>query len=237
MRIDTVLFDFYGTLVRPAGPPRTLRELLAEIGVDLSDEVAADWHIDQLDGTEHIDASASRSAYEAWEDVRWTALLRRAGVDGPPEVERIIGDLRAAIRAFAVEAFTETIPVLTALRQRGLRVGVCSNWHWDLDPYLDAVGVTHLLDVAISSAHAGARKPHPRIYAHTLTAMDADPTRTLFVGDSWEPDVTGPIAAGMRSVHIHRAEASAPTLPDAASRGATLDAVLERIDQVQGPSV
>ncbi len=237
MRIDTVLFDFYGTLVRPAGPPRTLRELLAKIGVDLSDEVAADWHIDQLDGTEHIDASASRSAYEAWEDVRWTALLRRAGVDDPPEVERIIGDLRAAIRMFTVEAFSETVPVLTELRRRGLRVGVCSNWHWDLDPYLDAVGVAHLLDVAVSSAHAGARKPHSRIYEHTLAAIAADPARTLFVGDSWEPDVTGPIAVGMRSVHIHRSTDTAPTLPRGASRGPTLDAVIERIDQAEAPGI
>ena len=28
----------------------------------------------------------------------------------------------------------------------------------------------------------------------------------IFVGDSWEPDVLGPIAAGMRSVHVDRAQ-------------------------------
>jgi putative hydrolase of the HAD superfamily len=33
---------------------------------------------------------------------------------------------------------------------------------------------------------------------------DQAAAEAIFVGDSWEPDVLGPIAAGMRSVHVDR---------------------------------
>jgi putative hydrolase of the HAD superfamily len=228
--ITTVLFDFYGTLARPAGPSRTLRTILEELGVVITDDVTDRWHVDQLDGIEHIAASVNQDAYEAWEDGRWTRLLADADITDPAEIARVIAGLRASIRDFVVTAFDETHEVLATLRASGLRLGVCSNWHWDLDGYLAGIGVAEFFPVAVSSAHAGARKPHPRIYAHTLERVGASAASTLFVGDSWQPDVIGPIAAGMRSVHIHRSDAPALPLPNGATRGSTLHAVLERIN-------
>ena len=57
----------------------------------------------------------------------------------------------------------------------------------------------------MSSAWAGARKPHPRIYRYLLEQARARPgRRSLFVGDTWGPDVEGPRAAGMRAVYLER---------------------------------
>jgi putative hydrolase of the HAD superfamily len=68
-------------------------------------------------------------------------------------------------------------------------------------------GLTDLVDVMVTSAQAGARKPHPRIFQHTLDACGiTDPTDVVFVGDSWGPDVEGPKAMGMRPVHVWRPE-------------------------------
>ncbi len=85
-------------------------------------------------------------------------------------------------------------------------VGVCSNWGWELDAFLDQVGLLHLVDAAVTSARAGARKPHPDIYARSTESLGADPGDVVFVGDSWEPDVRGPRRMGMTAVHVWREE-------------------------------
>jgi putative hydrolase of the HAD superfamily len=56
----------------------------------------------------------------------------------------------------------------------------------------------------VSSAWAGARKPHPRIFEHTLAKLDVLAEESLFVGDTWGPDVEGPRALGMSPVYITR---------------------------------
>ena len=65
-------------------------------------------------------------------------------------------------------------------------------------------GLSELLDVLVSSAWAGARKPHPEIYRYTLDKAGLAPDEVLFVGDTWGPDVAGPLAAGMTPAYLER---------------------------------
>ncbi len=229
MPVRTVIFDFYGTLANAAHPTPTLTELLALLGVDITPEIAERWHVERLDGILHEEASASREAYEAWEEERWSGMLADCGVEGELAAN-LMNAIRVQVRGFHVAAYPETAAVLDELRDRGLRIGVCSNWHWDLDTYLRQADVHDRVDLAITSAHVGARKHHPRIYARTLEAMDADPSETLFVGDSWKPDVIGPLENGIaRALHVARGGAEAPDLPAGALRAPDLRGVLTAI--------
>jgi len=58
--------------------------------------------------------------------------------------------------------------------------------------------------IEVSSAWAGARKPHPRIFEHTLTKLGVEPAACVFVGDTWGPDVAGPRAMGMTPLYLFR---------------------------------
>jgi putative hydrolase of the HAD superfamily len=102
-------------------------------------------------------------------------------------------------------AYDDAVAALTQLRAAGVRVAVCSNWDWDLVEALDAAGLTEHVDVVVSSAWVGARKPHTRIYRHMLDALGVDADRVLFVGDTWNCDVDGPLAHGLRPVYVRRA--------------------------------
>ena len=124
---------------------------------------------------------------------------------GDAHVEVVVEGLRATDQARMV-AYPEAAATLESLRAAGLTVGVCSNWGWELDAYLEQVGLRHLVDAAVTSARAGSRKPHPRIYTTSARSLDVDPREVVFVGDSWEPDVRGPRRAGMTAVHVWRAE-------------------------------
>ena len=94
--------------------------------------------------------------------------------------------------------------MLRELRDRGLTLAICSNWDWDLEPAVAETGLDGWFDTLVSSAWAGARKPHPRIYRYLLDQTGLDPAEILFVGDTWGPDVVGPLAAGMTPAYLER---------------------------------
>jgi putative hydrolase of the HAD superfamily len=228
---DAVLFDFYGTLARATAWGPTHEEVLARHGFGPVDGVRG-WLSDDglYDGQEHREHSRSRAHYRAWELDRLRALARRAGV-GPDDLDVLVADLDAAGKQFTLTAFDEAPAVLGALRARGVVVAVCSNWDWDLDRALESTGLADLVDHQITSARAGARKPHPEIYDRTLAACRVAPDRALFVGDSLACDVQGPLGVGIPAVHVWRGADPPPALPPRARRVARLEEVLDLLER------
>ena len=90
--------------------------------------------------------------------------------------------------------------------EAGVAIGVCSNWGWELDAYLDQVGPVGPGRLA---HHLGTGRVTQTASRH-LRLLDRGarhrPEQAVFVGDSWEPDVRGPRRLGMTAVHVWRAE-------------------------------
>jgi putative hydrolase of the HAD superfamily len=213
-----VLFDFYGTLARATAWGATHDEVLARHGYEPA-EAMRGWLSDDglYDGQEHHQHSGSRDHYRAWELERLRALARRAGV-GPDDLDTLVTDLDAAGKQFTLTAFDEAAVALRELRERGVVVGVCSNWDWDLDRALAATGLADLVDHQVTSARAGVRKPHPHIYEHALARCGVAARDALFVGDSVNCDVQGPLNVGIRAAHVWRGDVDPPPLPAGARR-------------------
>lgn len=209
-----VLFDFYGTLARAVTWGPRVEEVLAGRGLVLDPDARAQWDAEGGDGIDHLEHSASRDRYVAWERARLCRLVAGCGAH-PDDVEAVAEEIYAATKDFTLAAYDEVPEVLTTLRDRGVTVAVCSNWDWDLDRALAQSGLDDLVDVAVTSAQAGARKPHPRIYHLTLERCGAGPSEALFVGDNWYPDVEGPLAVGLRPVHVWRPDEHVQAPPPA----------------------
>ena len=201
-RPAAVLFDFYGTLAR-ATNWISVDVVLAEHGVELDDELRSRYWNDGLDGIEHLEHSHSRDHYVAWQQERILSMLSETDLH-PGEYELVLQKLRAGNETRVLEAYEEATPVLAALRAEGIVLGICSNWDWDLAEAVDEAGLTEAVDVIVSSAWAGARKPHPRIFEHTLAKLGVPAPDVVFIGDTWGPDVVGPRAAGMTPVYLRR---------------------------------
>jgi putative hydrolase of the HAD superfamily len=202
---DAVLLDFYGTLARAVSWGPTREEVLSHHGFTIPVDVRRRWGDQHIDGIEHLEESQSAAHYREWERERLRRMVVECGV-GPDDSEALVDALYAATKSFALESYAEAPGVLAELRRRRVTVAVCSNWDWHLDRALAQAGLDGLVDVVVTSARAGARKPHPRIFRHTLERCGVEPTEALFAGDSWTPDVEGPLAAGMRAVHVWRPE-------------------------------
>jgi putative hydrolase of the HAD superfamily len=217
MRMTAVLLDFYGTLAE-ATHWVSADDVLAEHGYELPDETRDRWFNDGIDGIEHLEHSRSRDHYVAWQRERLLGMLAETDVH-PGEYEMILRKLRDGAESRILEAYAEVPGVLASLRARGARLAICSNWDWDLAEAVDEAGLTDLVDVQVSSAWAGARKPHPRIFEHTLAKLGADPGEALFVGDTWGPDVAGPRSMGMTPLYVfrdgHWPDPTAPQDPEA----------------------
>jgi putative hydrolase of the HAD superfamily len=232
--VTAVLFDFYGTLAQ-ATRWVSIDLVLAERGYGLPDDVRDRWWNSGVDGIEHLEHSQSRDHYQAWQRQRLLGMLAETDVH-PGEYEAILEQFRHGNATRVLEAYSEAPGVLEALRDRGYPVGVCSNWDWDLSEAVDEVSLTNLVEVVISSAWAGARKPHPRIFEQSLAKLGADASEVAFVGDTWGPDVVGPQAMGMTPVYLRRdghwPDDTAPeTLDEGVLVATDLRAVLDLIEE------
>jgi putative hydrolase of the HAD superfamily len=230
-QIQAVIFDYYGTVAEHDGTGLTLASLLAARGYHLPAELARYYWQDGIDGKEHREHSQSRERYQAWRRAWLHQLLDECSV---PRLEH------AAIEAALVDpaargrmvALPEAHGVLAALAETGVAVAICSNWDWDLHESIEESGLVAKFDVVVSSAWVGARKPHGRIYTHTLEALGVAPERALFVGDTWACDVDGPTRMGMTTLYVRRDGREPDHTAPAGAVARPLDDVLDLVGAV-----
>ena len=122
---------------------------------------------------------------------------------------------------FGVEVLWE------ALRNVGLRVGVCSNL---ATPYEHAlIGcLPRVPDAMVLSFRVGLRKPQPEMFQRVCVELNLQPSRVLFVGDNLEADVLGPQRAGLFAMHIDEFETALAQGPAPGTLGALAE-LIERI--------
>ncbi len=110
------------------------------------------------------------------------------------------------VRAWeAHENFTlyeDALPALAELRRHDLSIGLVSNGQRDLEEFVQH----HALDVdaTVGSKSHGRIKPDPSIFEAALEALQVEAGETAMVGDSYEDDIAGARALGMRAILLDR---------------------------------
>ena len=139
-------------------------------------------------------------------------------------------DVDAALHEAALTAHLEAwtphtvadpaaVPLLTTLRERGIRTGLLSNTHWPREwheQWLMRDGLLDLLDARVYTSDLDHVKPHPQAFRTLLARVDVAPGEAVFVGDRLHDDIGGAAALGMRTVWIRNdAVPRADVTPDA----------------------
>jgi len=93
---------------------------------------------------------------------------------------------------------------LAELRQKGLLLGVVSNFDPSLEDILKRLDLAHCLDTVISSEIVGILKPDPQIFRLALRDVGVEAENAIYAGDKYDPDVVGSRSAGLTPVLIDR---------------------------------
>ncbi len=107
-------------------------------------------------------------------------------------------------RAEAWEIYPEAPSALDRLRERGLRLGVVSNWDERLPLLLERLGLAGRFQAIVHSAAVGYEKPRPEIFREALARLALPASQVVHVGDRPRDDVEGASAAGMRPLLLDR---------------------------------
>lgn len=101
--------------------------------------------------------------------------------------------------------------LMDALHDKYVRVAVCTDLLAHIQHRkLRALKLTDDVDCLVTSEEAGAEKPSPKIFEMCLEKLRLYPTEVCFVGDSFEKDVMGAAAVGMRAVWFNPENAAPP---------------------------
>jgi putative hydrolase of the HAD superfamily len=100
--------------------------------------------------------------------------------------------------------FDDVVPALEALKARGPRLAVLSNFDSRLEDLIRAFGLNRYFDAIHYSTRMGAAKPDPAIFRAALRAHGIEAHQAMHVGDSLRADVGGATAAGIPAVLVDR---------------------------------
>jgi putative hydrolase of the HAD superfamily len=215
--VKAVVFDWGGTLT----PHHT---------IDLLDLWRAAARVLAPDRVEEVAQALAAAELRWWEGVGASGLsgttadvLAAASADTGLDVD-------AALHAAALEAHLdawtphtiahpEVVPLLTALRERGIRTGLLSNTHWPRrwhEHWLERDGVIDLIDARVYTSDLAHTKPHPEAFGAVLGELGVRAADAVFVGDRPIDDISGAKAIGMRAVLVDSSDVPGhPVVPDA----------------------
>jgi 2-haloacid dehalogenase len=203
MSISTIAFDAYGTLIDTAdGSVRATQQILLKNGCNLDpNEVYTRWK------TYHQHSISTLSAFTSQATIFVTGLSRlhqEYGIAGNPRED--VSMMLATLGRRKISS--DTLPCLQSLRAR-FELVIASNT--DALPFLaDLWNNKLVVDQWLTSESLQAYKPHRAFYERLLGALGRAPQEVVFVGDSLDADVMGPMACGMQGTWLNRKRMGQP---------------------------
>jgi putative hydrolase of the HAD superfamily len=191
MTAQAVVFDLFGTLIDDSSPT-TYSDFLAEtarlLGTDLG-------------RFEDLWARYDVARYTGPIEDCFATICSELEISDRTLVESALAFRRERLRTLMVPR-SDAVETLTALRGRGLGLGMISNASSDVPPlWADSV-LAPLFDSVLFSADERMMKPDRRLYERMAGLLGVGPEDCLYVGDGAYRELQGAAAAGMTPVLI-----------------------------------
>jgi len=206
--VEVVFFDVGGTLVYgDLGHLDLLHQALVVIGYKVTREEVLQANDLARRAVarrrrRHTTRMDTGHASRMWLDHLATELrLDLRGEDLEQELTLAIRDIETS-RAEKVDP--DAPALLDALKDRGFRLGVISNWSADLSRYLEDRDLAKYFDIIMASEAVGSPKPHREIFLRALSAMRCEPRSAVHVGDDYWADVVGARDVGICPILLDR---------------------------------
>ncbi len=212
MFYDTVIFDAAGTLVGRDSP-----DFFEEFFVVAAGELGTAVTLDR------VKAALAKTMEEE------PRFRKREGRMSTPEQTRryyldlyarvlnaagVEGDLMPGLQQYYdrfqdgryLEVYGDVRPTLEALKARGVRLGVLSNWSEHLGLVLERLDLDRYFSFLVVSAEAGCEKPDEKIFRLAVDRAETPIERILYIGDYPEEDILPAERIGLDALLIDRYE-------------------------------
>lgn len=223
MPLRAILFDLDDTLVCAYGRPDIA---WPQVTADFADRLApldpvlvaeaivarsrVFWNDPELRSSARWDIPASRRLIVA---AAFAELGKAGHVEPEAALAIALADRFSAFRDAEMRLAEGALELVTALRRRGLLLGLVTNGgSASQRDKLARFGLAQMFDHVQIEEEAGFGKPEPLAYAHALAALGVGAHEAWMVGDHIEWDVGAPQALGIEGVWL-----------DAGGRGAVSD--------------
>lgn len=200
MNVTAVLFDVDFTLAKP-GP---------QLGSNPYERIGREHGLDEARYPEAWAAatgSIPRDPELRHDEEFWYALSERVfrAMGGEADLARDLATKLTRLWEDSAnfDLYDDALPVMAKLRGYGLKVGLVSNTHREIDDFVAHHGLE--VDCALSSRRHGWIKPHESIFLAALSLLGVESAEAAMVGDSVEEDIEGALALGMHAFLIDRA--------------------------------
>jgi len=214
--IDGVLFDYGQTLVTFAYPKAELLEVIGNFRPTIEEVLGASAPPAEVILEQVFMPLEQFVSSESEDEIDWLEATRasweRAGLSLPDGLLYEIVDAEQMCWDRIVKVDPDALHVLSLMRARGVKLGICSNAPFPPEMMRRQVasnGIGELMDGIVFSSMVGRRKPAPEIYHAALDAIGIAPERVLFVGNRPREDYEGPRSLGMQAV-LYTAHNSEP---------------------------
>ena len=141
----------------------------------------------------------SEEWFEAYIERIFSGYLRLPESELPALMKEIFGRFA---RADTFVPFPGAPELLAALRERGLVIGVISNWSTRLPKLLEALGLSSRVDFVLCSAIERLEKPDPMLFQRALERAGVRADEAIHAGDDVEKDFLGARGAGLSPVLV-----------------------------------
>ena len=207
--VKAVFFDFYNTLVRFWPPLDEIQQASCrELGLNVGKKgiregyASADEFMSEENAKEPL-AERSPEERDRFFAEYERVILKGAGVDVSLRLAEQVWQMAIRVpKDFSL--FDDVVPALELLKKRGILLGVISNLRRDMGDLCEQLGLTPYLNFCVTSAEAGAEKPHPPIFRAALKRAEVRPEEAVHVGDQYKADVQGARAIGITPVLLDR---------------------------------
>ena len=187
--VKAVIFDMYETLITlHAAPLYFSAEMAADAGIPAEDFRKA-WYPSEMDRTlGKLDLEAAL-----------TPVLQQFGCCSRALIDLMVEKRKAAKRASFDHIHPEILPMLQALREKDMKIGLITNCFWEEAEYIRASELFPYFDAALLSCEVGLSKPDEAIYRRCTEMLGVAEAECLYIGDGGSRELETAQSLGMKT--------------------------------------